>query len=104
MGAGRREHHRREQAKRDAAQEANRIRRIQEEADARMRAMAEAMRPTELENIQAPRSVRSTLDDARGIRTARSTRGTVKGLSRGLAALRIPLNIGGDSGGGLNIG
>ena len=39
-----------------------------------------------------------------GIRTARSARGTVKGLSRGLAALRIPLNIGGSSGGGLNIG
>jgi hypothetical protein len=39
-----------------------------------------------------------------GIRTARSGRGSIRGLSRGLAALRIPLNIGGGAGGGLNIG
>ena len=39
-----------------------------------------------------------------GVRTAKSQRGSVKGLSKGLASLRIPLNIGGGTGGGINIG
>lgn len=107
MGAQRRQHHRREEAKRQAGIDATAMRIAQEEAARRykeqlqaMREQAEAMRPDE-----PPRPVQSTIDASRtGIRTARSARGTVKGLSRGLAALRIPLNIGGGSGGGLNIG
>ena len=107
MGAGRRPHHRRVEAERAAGIEATRMRMAQEEASRRyreqidaMRAQAEAMRPD-----GPPRPLQSTLDSGRtGIRTARSARGTVKGLSRGLAALRIPLNIGGGTGGGLNIG
>ena len=107
MGASRRQHHRREEAKRQAGIDATAMRIAQEEASRRykeqidaMRAQAEAMRPDE-----PPRPIQSTLDSGRtGIRTARSARGTVKGLSKGLAALRIPLNIGGGSGGGLNIG
>ena len=106
MGAGRRQHHAAEEAKRQAAQEADRIRRMQEEADARMKALAEAMRPKELEQIQAPKAVRSTIDDMRiGVQTAKSRRKSVKNISTGISALRIPLNLGGTGeGNGLNIG
>jgi len=106
MGAGRRQQHAAEEAKRQAAQEANRIRQMQEAADARMKALAESMRPKELEQIQAPRAVRSTLDDMRiGVQTAKSRRKSVKNISTGISALRIPLNLGGSGGeDGLNIG
>ena len=107
MGAQRRQHHKREEAKRQAGIDAAAMRIAQEAAAERqrqqiqsMRDLAESMTPD-----APPRPIQSTLDASRtGIRTARSTRGTVKGLSRGLAALRIPLNIGGGTGGGLNIG
>ena len=107
MGAQRRQHHKREEAKRQAGIDATAMRIAQEEARRRqqaeidrMRAFAESLTPDE-----APRPIQSTLDASRtGVRTARSARGTVKGLSRGIAALRIPLNIGGGTGGGLNIG
>lgn len=107
MGAQRRQHHRREEAKRQAGIDATAMRIAQEAAAARqrqqidaMREMAQSMMPDE-----PPRPIQSTLDASRtGVRTARSTRGTVRGLSKGLAALRIPLNIGGGTGGGLNIG
>lgn len=107
MGAQSRQHHRREEAKRQAGIDATAMRIAQEAAAARqrqqidaMREMAQSMMPDE-----PPRPIQSTLDASRtGVRTARSTRGTVRGLSKGLAALRIPLNIGGGTGGGLNIG
>ena len=107
MGASRRAHHRQQEAMRAANAETNRIRAIQEESRRQyqlqieaMRAQAEALTPD-----APPRPIQSTIDASRtGVRTARSARGTVSGLSRGLAALRIPLNIGGNTGGGLNIG
>jgi hypothetical protein len=107
MGAQRRQHHRREEAKRQAGIDNTAMRIAQEAAAERqrqqiqsMRDLAESMTPD-----SPPRPVQSTLAASRtGVRTARSTRGTVRGLSKGLASLRIPLNIGGGAGGGLNIG
>ena len=105
MGAQRRQHHAREQAKRDAAAEANRIRQMQEEADARMKALADALKPKAEQVVEAPRTVRSTIDDTRvGVRTAGSRRKSVTATGRGIAALRIPLNLGGGGDSGLNIG
>ena len=104
MGAQRRAHHRRVEAERAANAQAARFEammRQQEEANLRM---ANALKP-DFEELKPPRTVASTVGDtASNVRTARSARGTVKGLSKGLAALRIPLNIGGGTGGGLNIG
>ena len=104
MGAGRRQHHAQQEAMRAANAEANRFQdmmRAQEEANRRM---AEALKPN-MDALKPPRTTASTVGlTGAGVRTARSTRGTVKGLSKGLAALRIPLNIGGGAGGGLNIG
>ena len=114
MGARRREHHKQEAARRSAGIEATR-RRIEAENQQRafqeqlarqreaMMAQTEAMREALTPDIN--RTVGGTLGAQNiGIRTARSRRGSIRGLSRGLAALRIPLNIGGGTGGGLNIG
>ena len=114
MGACRREHHRQEEAKRAAGIEATSRRiemeRQQREFQAQLAAQREAMmaQTKAMREALAPdinRTVGGTLGAQNlGVRTARSTRQSVKGLSRGLAALRIPLNIGGGTGGGLNIG
>jgi hypothetical protein len=105
MGASRRAHHTRVAAERQAGIEATAMRIAQENQQKEYQAMIDALKPKAQVPDAAPRPVQSTLDMSRGgVRTARSTRGTVKGLSRGLAALRIPLNIGGGAGGGLNIG
>ena len=104
MGAGRRQEHAREQAKRDAAAEANRMRALQEEQQKAYQSMIDALKPKAVVDT-TPKPIQSTLADTRtGVRTARSARQTTTGFARGLSALRIPLNIGGESGGGLNIG
>jgi len=105
MGSRRRAHHARVAAERQANIEANAMRIAQENQQKEYQAMIEALKPKAQVPDQAPRPIQSTLDLSRGgVRTARSARSTVSGLSRGLAALRIPLNIGGGTGGGLNIG
>ena len=106
MGASRRQHHRQEAARRQAGIEATRMRIEQENAARRMREMTEALKPVPSAYVPpTPTYTAQTLGETgRGFRTSRSARRTAKGLSRGLAALRIPLNIGGGTGGGLNIG
>lgn len=105
MGSRRRAHHARVAAERQAGIEATAMRIAQENQQKEYQAMIDALKPKAQVPDQAPRPIQSTLDLSRGgVRTARSTRSTVRGLSRGLAALRIPLNIGGGTGGGLNIG
>ena len=107
MGAQRRAHHRREEAKRQAGIDATAMRIAQEAAAERQRQQIESMRQLaeSMTPAAAPRPIQSTLDASNtGVRTARSQRVTLRGLSRGLASLRIPLNIGGGTGGGLNIG
>ena len=105
MGSRRRAHHRRVEAERQAGIEATAMRIAQENQQKQYQAMIDSLKPKAAVPDQAPRPVQSTIDMTRGgVRTARSARQTVKGLSRGLAALRIPLNIGGGTGGGLNIG
>ena len=104
MGAGRRAHHAQQEAMRRANEEANRfaeMMRAQEEANRRM---AEALKPN-YDALKPPRTTASTVGrTGAGVRTARSARKTTTGIGKGLAALRIPLNIGGDTGGSLNIG
>ncbi len=107
MGAQRRQHHRRVEAERQAGIDATAARIAQEEAQARYQAQIDAMREQARSLIpeKAPQPIQSTIDASNvGIRTARSRRGTTAGLSRGIAQLRIPLNLGGASGCGLNIG
>ena len=104
MGSARRQHHAQQEAMRRATAEANRFQdmmRAQEEANKKL---AEALKP-DLSSLKPPRTTASTVGrTGAGVRTARSARKTTSGLGKGLASLRIPLNIGGDAGTGLNIG
>jgi hypothetical protein len=104
MGSARRQHHAQQEAMRRATAEANRFQdmmRAQEEANKKL---AEALKP-DLSSLKPPRTTASTIGrTGAGVRTARSARKTTSGLGKGLASLRIPLNIGGDAGTGLNIG
>jgi len=110
MGASRRQHHRQEEGMRAATAEANRQRAIMEQQQRAFQEQLAAQRQAMLEQTEAMRGAQttkilSTLEAGNvGIRTARSTRGTTAGLARGVASLRIPLNVGGTSGSGLNIG
>ena len=111
MGSGRREHHRQQEAMRAANEEANRqaemMRQQQEAERRRMEAMRKAMEQqtkSMMEASKAPTAVRSTIGaETGGVSTARSRRKSTRAVGGGAAALRIPLNIGGGSGGGLNI-
>ena len=109
MGAGRRQHHRQQEAMRAANAEANRqfaaMQAQQQAFQDQLRQQRESMmdQTKAMREAMAPPLTTGAAQNV-GVRTARSKRGTVSGLSRGLAALRIPLNIGGGTGGGLNIG
>ena len=105
MGAGRRQHHAQQEAMRAATAEANRFEAMMRQQEEANRKMAEALKPN-LPDLKPPRTTASTVGlTGAGVRTARSARKTTSGMGKGLAALRIPLNIGGTAGGGgLNIG
>jgi len=114
MGAGRRQHHRREQAMRDANAEANRQRAMMEQQQKAMEEQLKLQREAMMKQTQAMREamapdVRRTTGATVGaqnvgVRTSRSRRQTTSNIGRGISSLRIPLNIGGDTGSGLNIG
>ena len=112
MGAQRRQHHRRVEGERQAGIDATAARIAAENQQRAFQAQLAAQRESMLAQTEAMREAMApslttggTIGAQNlGVRTARSQRGTVRGLSRGLASLRIPLNIGGGTGGGLNIG
>ena len=115
MGAGRRQHHRQEQAKRDAAAEANRMKAIMEEQQRAMDEQLKLQREAMMKQTEAMREalapdLRKTTGATLGaqnlgVRTSRARRqATAATVGRGISSLRIPLNIGGDTGSGLNIG
>jgi hypothetical protein len=104
MGAGRRQHHAQQAAMRAANEEANRFAEMMRQQEEANRRLAEALRP-DLSELKPPRTTASTVGQTgSGVRTRRSDRKTTTGLGKGLASLRIPLNIGGEAGDGLNIG
>jgi len=104
MGASRRMYHAQEEAMRRAAEDAERMRKQQEEASKAYEAQLEQMRK-QAEALKAPKTLKSTIDAENvGVRTGLSTRRTTSSLAKGVSSLRIPLNLGGNSGSGLNIG
>jgi len=106
MGAGaqRRQHHRQQEAMREATAQRNAFEAQQRAYEEQMRRQTEALLK-QPETYEPPRTIASTIETGRtGVRTARTARGTTAGLAKGVASLRIPLNIGGISGSGLNIG
>jgi len=104
MGAGRRQHHAQQEAMRAANAEANRFEAMMRQQEEANKQLAEALKP-DLSALKPPRTTASTVGQTgAGVRTGRSARKTTTGLGKGLASLRIPLNIGGQAGDGLNIG
>lgn len=110
MGASRREHHRREQAMRDASAEANRQRAMMEQQQQAFAQQLSLQRESMLAQTQtlqealAPKVNKVLSSTAGGVSTARSARKTARKTAQGVSALRIPLNIGESSASGLNIG
>ena len=114
MGAQRRAHHRQQEGMRAATAAANQQRAMME---AQQRAMEEQLKlqreammqqTKAMQEAMAPdvrRTVGGTLGAKNlGVRTSRSRRQTAANIGRGISSLRIPLNIGSQSGSGLNIG
>mgnify|MGYP003321388420 CR=1 FL=1 len=102
-GAARREHHRREEAKREANRQANEFEaqmKAQEEANMKM---IEALKPKEDKYTPPPMSANAQLG-TEGVRRRKAKKTSTLGASRGIAQLRIPLNVGQSSSGGTNVG
>lgn len=92
--------HAAEQAKRDASAAM-----AQQEASYREMLSMIPKTPKPSDYTPGPMSTRSSLDDTNsGVSTAKSKRKSTLNMNKGVASLRIPLNTGGSSGGGLNIG
>ena len=115
MGAGRRQHHAREQAMRDANAEANRMKAMMEQQQKAMEEQLKIQREAMMKQTEAMREAMApdlrrttgaTLGAQNlGVRSSRARRtATAATVGRGISSLRIPLNIGGDTGTGLNIG
>jgi hypothetical protein len=99
-GGGRRAHHRKEEAKRQAGIEATAARMAMEAAEKRNEAMVEALKP-EPEKYTPPPVTTNAMLGVRGIKPKRGNKAGTLGARRGIASLRIPLNIG--QSGGTNI-
>jgi len=108
MGAQRRAHHRQQEAMRAASAEADRMKAVLESQQQAFRQQLDVQREAMMAQTESLREA-MTPPVATGavggeVRTARSKRATTTGMSKGIATLRIPLNIGGGSAAGLNIG
>ena len=99
-GGQKKAHHAREEAKRKAGIEATAARIAMENAQKRNEAMVEALRP-EPEKYTPPPITTNAMLGVRGIKPKRGNKAGTLGARRGIASLRIPLNIG--QSGGTNI-
>ena len=115
MGAGRRQHHRQQEAMRAANAEANRMKAMMEQQQKAMEEQLKIQREAMMKQTEAMREamapdIRKTTGATLGaqnlgVRSSRARRqATAATVGRGISSLRIPLNIGGETGGGLNIG
>ena len=96
----RREHHAREQAMRDANARAREFEAQIRAAEERNKVLAEALRPEPAKYTPPPVTTNAALG-MRGVVPRQSRKASNLGSRRGIASLRIPLNVGG--GGGTNV-
>lgn len=101
MGAGRRQHHAQQEAMRAANDEANRQKALMEQQqkamEQQMALQREAMmrQTAAMREAMAPNVTKATVGSENvGVRTSKSRRKTTQNISKGIAALRIPLNLG----------
>jgi hypothetical protein len=99
-GGEKKAHHAKEAAKRQAGIEATAARIAMEEAEKRTQSFVEALRP-EPEKYTPPPTTTNAMLGVRGVKPKRGTKAGTLGARRGIASLRIPLNIG--QSGGTNI-
>ena len=115
MGAERRAHHARVRAQAAAEAAADQQRRMMEAQQQAMEEQLKQQREAMMKQTEAMREalapdIRKTTGATLGaqnlgVRTSRARRqATAATVGRGISSLRIPLNIGGDTGTGLNIG
>lgn len=99
-GGGRRAHHRKEEARRQAGIEATAARVAMEDQQRRTDALIESLTP-EPEKYTPPPMTTNAMLGVRGVKPKRGPKAGTLGARRGIASLRIPLNIG--QSGGTNI-
>lgn len=114
MGAGKRQHHAQEQAKRDANEAANRQKALMEQQQRAMEEQLKLQREAMMRQTEAMREamapdIRKTTGATLGaqnlgVRSRGRRQASAATVGRGISSLRIPLNIGGDTGSGINIG
>ena len=93
-------HHQAEQAKRDAAAAADAYAKQLAAQQEAQKAMLETMKP--VEPTPPPVSSKAQLGSI-GIKAKKSKKASTLGGAKGVAQLRIPLNVGGSGSGGTNI-
>lgn len=101
MCSGNNEHHRREEAKREAARQSAAYEEALRAAEQRNAQTIEAMKP---KYTPPPVGTGAAMEDNQGVQKKKSRKSSIIDASRGVSSLRIPLNTGGTSGSGPNLG
>ena len=96
----RREHHARQEAMREATRRANEFEAQIRAAEERNKVLAEALRPEPQKFTPPPVTTNAALG-MRGVMPKQARKTSKLGSRRGIASLRIPLNVG--QGGGTNV-
>ena len=109
MGAQRRQHHRQQEAMRAATAEANQQRAMMEAQQKAFQEQLKMQREAMLAQTKAMQEATApkitTLSDAGvGIKLGGSKKKTAASMAKGASSLKIPLNVGSNTGSGLNIG
>ena len=101
-GGQKKAHHAAEAAKRQAGIAEDRMRREMEAAESRNRELAEALKPVPTAYTPPPVSSNAMLGST-SVRPKKARKTSSLGASRGIAQLRIPLNVGQSATGGTNL-
>jgi hypothetical protein len=102
-GGAKKAHHAKEEAKREANRQANEFAAQLEAQERANQAMIEALKPGEQKYTPPPMSANAQLS-TEGVRRRKAKKTSTLGARRGIAQLRIPLNVGQSSSGGTNVG
>jgi len=94
-GGGRRAHHKRVEAQREATRQANIYEDQLRQQESANQALIEGLKP---KYTPPPTSVGAALG-TQGVRPRKSRKASTLGAGRGISSLRIPLNVGAQAGG-----
>ena len=97
-GGGRRAHHAQQEAMREATRQSNAFEDMLRQREREQERMLESLKPAEDKYTPPPTTVNAALG-VRAIKPKKGAKASTLGSRRGISQLRIPLNIGGTSGG-----